>query len=484
MRAENNELRKLNVKSLLLFLLLLSLPATSRAQVTEARISVVSLSPPRVRVEGRLNTETTTWSFRNAYAGLLGLGERIERLSLADTQGADVPVRRLASGEYSAKHPAVAFRYEVSLDPPPIGAAAHVSWLDEAHGILMPGDLLPLPLARAKLSLTLPAEWRAVAVEEEVAAGLLDLDDAESSVLFIGRDVRLRHTSVQGMGVKLAVSGNWAFSDQEALETVVPILKEHAKTFGCAARERALVIIAPPPYPINAAQWSAETRGGTVLFLSGRSPSKVSALARLSVPLVHELFHLWVPNGLPLTGDYAWFYEGFTNYQALRVSQRLGFINFNDYLDALARAYDGYLFAREREPTSLLDASSRRWTGSNALVYHKGMVVAALYDLSLRSTSGGRRSLEDVYRELFRVARATTQGRDANAVALEVLERAAAGASFTLRLIKSTQPLDLGSELQRFGLEVSSAGGRTRITVARPLSGSQRDLLRQIGYNN
>jgi hypothetical protein len=473
-----------NSITLILFLAATAV-ATARAQTTEARISVVSLSPPRVRVEGSRSAATRVWSFRNAYAGLVGLGGRIENLSLSDGRGADVPVRKLAPGEYTAERDATKFSYEIRLDPPAsTGDAAHVSWLTQSRGALMPGDLLPLPLARARLSIGLPDAWKIASAEAASAAGVYDLADAESFVAFAGGDVRERATRVRGMELTVAFAGDWAFADEEAAAVVASIVKEHAKTFDGAPRKNALVVVAPFPRQSVASQWAAEARGGTVLYLSGRAPTKVSALARLGAPLAHELFHLWVPNGLQLAGDYDWFYEGFTNYQALRASQRLGELTFNDYLDALARTSDAYDALKGQDTVSLLEASSRRWTGSNALVYHKGMLVAALYDLSVRHATGGKRSLDDVYRALFRRALSGARGRDGNSVALEILEESPGGREFTDSFIRGVQKIDLVAELQPFGLRLDRTGGRSRVTVSNPLRGSQRDLLRQIGYNN
>ena len=80
----------------LFFILLLS-PAIL-AQPINARLSVVSLTPPRVRVEAERVGGTKVWSFRNAYAGIIGLGERIENLILYDVQGGEVAGRKLAQG--------------------------------------------------------------------------------------------------------------------------------------------------------------------------------------------------------------------------------------------------------------------------------------------------------------------------------------------------------------------------------------------------
>lgn len=469
----------------LILLLLATLFTTARAQTTEARISVVSLSPPRVRVEGSRSAATKVWSLRNSYAGIGGLGERIENLSLSDARGADVPVRKLAPGEYTAERDATKFIYELKLDPlTSSNDAAHVSWLTESRGALMPGDLLPLPLSRARLTFKLPIGWKIASSDEANAAGVYDLEDAESFVAFAGSDVRERALKVRGMELRVAFAGDWAFADEEAAGVIAAIVKEHAKTFDGVPRKSALVVVAPFPRRSISIQWAAETRGGTVLYLSGRAPSKVSALARLGAPLAHELFHLWVPNGLGLTGDYDWFYEGFTNYQAVRVSQRLGDLNFKDYLDALAHTSDAYDVLKAEDTVSLLEASSRRWTGSNTLVYHKGMLVAALYDLRLRTATGGKRSLDDVYRALFRRARSGSRGRDGNTVALEALEEMPGGRELTERFVRSAQKIDLAAELQPYGLRLDITGARSRVTVSGSLLSSQRDLLRQIGYNN
>lgn len=457
----------------------------AKAQFLNARISVVSLAPPRVRIEAEQANATKVWSFRNAYAGMIGLGERVENLTLFDAQGEEVAARKLASGEYEAARDATKVRYELKLNPPrETNDAAHISWLTATRGVLMLGDLLPLPLSRAKLSLTLPDNWKIATLETRNDSGQYELDNADSSVFFVGADVRVARTSVRGLKVTLATAGEWAFTDEAVVTVIRDVLTQHERAAGTVPRERALVVLAPFPQAADAARWNAETRGGTIVFLSGRVTSKVAGLARLSVPLAHELFHLWVPNALALDGDYDWFYEGFTVYQATRVSVELGYLTFQDYLDSLARAYDIYLAGREGDDLSLTEASARRWGGGGASVYQKGMLVAALYDLSVRQQSRGKRSLDDVYRLLFRGRRTGGEKRDGNAAVLAALNSVSGGSDFSKRYIESVNQLDLTTALDTFGLQlVRSEVRRTRITVNKSLSRAQRDLLRQIGYN-
>jgi hypothetical protein len=319
------------------------------AQAIEAEVKVSATSPPRVRVEGRRETATADWSFLNSYAGIAGLGGRVENFSLRDEGGEQVFVRPAGAGRFEAARPATRFAYDVKIEAPPgLQAAAHVSWLADDRGVLLPGDLLPLSTGKARLRVTLPDGWTVSTIERKGPGGeqkgptvSFEVDDPERSVFVCGRALRERRGRAGGVGYVLALTGQWAFGDAEAEESVSEILKLHAATAGTQPRGEALIALLPPPKPAGATQWGAETRGRTVTLISGQSSSKLAALAQLDGALSHELFHLWVPNALRLTGDYAWFYEGFTNYQALLVGMRRGQLTFRDYLNALGRAYDG-----------------------------------------------------------------------------------------------------------------------------------------------
>ena len=471
-------------------LLLVALNASSvPAQKLDARISILSLSPARVRVEGVRGRGTRAWSFRNIYASVINLGERIENLRLTDAGGADVAARKLAPGEYEAASAATGFSYEIKLEPPqPATDAAYVSWLTGERGFLMLGDLLPLPAdkkeaaAGATVRFIIPAGWKIATNERKRADGLFETTDAEQAVFYVGQDLRQKHERIGSMEFEFVTAGEWAFTDEDARSLAVNILKDHAEIVGGPARASAMLMLSPFPRPVGAERWSAETRGGTVMLLSGRSPSKTAALAQLSVPLTHELFHLWVPNGLALDGDYAWFYEGFTMYQAMRAGMRLRLLTFQDYLNALGRAFDIYASAKDSEKLSLLDASRRRWTGSTMLVYNKGMLVAFLYDLALRQRSGGKRSLDDVYRELFRHYQETGTAKDGNDVVIAALNAQIGGQEFTRRYVETASLIDLESAIAPFGLRLLRGGARTHVVVADSLNRDQRDLLRKFGY--
>jgi len=484
-RAHVKEARRrgpLRLSSVLAWLLCAVCVAS--AQSLDVKIRVVAASPARVRVEGRKSGGAVNWSFRNFYGEASGLAERVENFAVTDESGAVVAVNKLAPGEFKAAKSATHFSYDLKLEAPAfVSDAAHVSWLNADRGLLMPADFLPQPLAGAKVELNIPAGWSVSTVETKNADGTFDVSDTERAVFAVGRDLRERRWRVGGMTTTLAADGEWAFADEEAAGSADEILKIYEAITGGVPRQRALIVLFPLPQSAAGNLWSAETRGSTVVLLSGRVPSKLAAKAQLDGSLTHELFHLWVPNGLTLDGEYDWFYEGFTNYEALRVGMRRGQLTFQDYLNTLGREYDSYRAARGAKEISLPEASQRRWSGSTALVYHKGMLVAFLYDLTLMRETNGRQSLGDVYRELFRRYGQGGVRADGNRAVTDALGGMPGVRDFVARYVEGASEIVLDPLIENFGLRVEPGGARTHVGVAASPDRAQRELLRKLGYN-
>ena len=481
--AAVNERVRATLRLSIAFLCLLCLAHVASARALEVKITVASVNPARVRVEGRRDEASTAWSFLNTYAGATNLAERIENLTLYDESGATVVARKLAPGEFTTERPATRFAYELKLDPPAfVSDTSHVSWLAADHGLLMLGDILPLTQNGAQVELSLPVGWRASTVETNKAEGKFDVTDAARAVFLVGRNVAERRERVGGMTFTLATVGDWAFGEGEAADAATDILKNYAAMTGGVPSERAMLALVPLPQGAGNL-WNAETRGSTVVLASGRLPSKVAALAQLNGALTHELFHLWIPNGLALEGEYDWFYEGFTNYEALRVGMARGQLTFADFLNSIGQAFDNYKAARGAREISLVEASKRRWSNSAALVYHKGMLVALLYDLTLMRQSGGRSSLADVYRELFARHKRGGKNMDGNRAVVELLALRQGVGEFVAKYVEGETEIALAPLLEPFGLRIEPGGARTHVGVADSLERSQRELLRKLGYN-
>lgn len=460
------------------------------AQSEEVKVEILPESNAvRLEVSG---TPQKSWSFRDTYGGVIGLGRRVRKFQALDTPGARNSVRELAPGHFELGVSAASISYEVDLSPPIRPAdAALVSWLTRERGILRLSDLLPLrkeqpgSLARdVQLKISNPEGWAAYSGDEVTALHTYRFTDPDSAIIFVGKNLRRSVRTSSGNLFKLLTDGTWAFSDEEAMDTLLKVIRLNSEIGALPCTQVTLVLSTFPAGGAGANTWSAETRGCNVVLLMGQTPSRVGALAQLGNALTHETFHLWIPNGVALSGEYDWFYEGFTMYQSARAAVQLGLVTWPEFLNAIAQAYDGSLATTNAQ--SLIDASKQRWTTGTSTVYSKAMVVAFLYDLNLRNQTGGKRSLDDVYRRMLREhpRRSLTKqaGVDGNAATTSALRGELSSADFVERLISAPVSIDLKKELEPFGLRVEKLV-RTHISVGDDLSKRQRDLLKQLGYN-
>src|SRR5262249_55595444 len=378
----------------------------------------------------------------------------------------------------------------------------HRSWFDGVRGILMLADLLPelgdsnqklsagasgtLSLANSVRHLTvtldLPPGFTAYSSESLNGAGTFDVRDARNTLIFFGKALRVSRQVISDTTVEMITDGQWAFTDAEALTIISQVMKAHRETFGVMPANRAVVALMPLSAPVGAEKWSAETRGTSVTILLTPETVKSVALAQLSVPLTHELFHLWIPNGVNLSGAYDWFYEGFTVYQAARAGVRLGFLSFQDFRNAIARAYETYLMNPERDRWSLVDASARRWTTGQSIVYSKSMLVAVLYDLNLRYSSHRKYSVDDVYRAIVGKFAGVGSPLDGTGAVSQVLDERLPG--FTDSYVQKPAVIDLSATLAKFGLPLERFGSLNHITINESLTRQQRELLRDLGSND
>ena len=444
-----------------------------------SRVVVEVSGPPR-----------TSWSFHDSHAGVLGLGSRLERFLALNDAETEIPTRKLAPGQFDSTKPVSHIRYEVNLAPPlGVSDGARISWLNKQRGLLMLADLLPIisgkspPENAATVRFQAPEFWTVQSNEMEGSPAAVAVSDIDRAVFAVGINLRTSHLKESGMDFRMVTDGDWAFADSDVEGLLARILKSHREVFGAMPAKQGTLILFPFPGPAAASQWSAETRGATVTLLMGKLPSKIGALAQISTPLTHELFHLWVPNALTLEGEYDWFYEGFTVYQAARTAVRLDLLTFPEFLNSIARAYDA--LNPQTNSVSLIEAAGRRWTSGQSAVYSKSMVVAFLYDLRTRSASHGKKSLDNIYRAILQKHSSAVAGTvDGNQGVTQALAADEASEGFVQQFIKNPVTINLANELAPFGLQVETLGLRTRIGVSEKLNKQQRDLLRELGYND
>lgn len=454
-----------------------------RAQSLNVRISIPSTASARISVDVQLPNATKNLSFPNAYAGVLGLGGRIEAVKGIRDNGESVLLQNSAAGEFQSQENFSRFTYEVNLKEPPKPAQiSHVSSLTADRAVLMLADLLPQTSSDStsalstQIDIVAPRGWK-ITSNADYDGRQYSTDDPENALFMISPSVNEKRQKLAAskFDLDLVTSGKWPFSDSDAGKLIGRILAEYYRITRFELKRNTVVMVVPYPGEVGPESWTAETRGNAVVLVLGAKANRKRVLAQLGIVLSHELFHLWVPNSLKLQGDYDWFFEGFTLYQALRMDLHLGLISFDDFLDTIAHVYDSYRSAPGRDQLSLLEASERRWTTSSALVYDKGMLVAFLYDLSLRKLTDCKESLDDVYAELFRLP-ATGQS-SANETIIRILGRSEELKSMMRDYVENAVPVNLEPIISAYGIQLQSGPGATKLILDRKAGDSQRKLL-------
>lgn len=433
----------------------------------------------------------TALRFVDQFAGVANLSERVRALKVKDAAGAALPLELRGGGLYvflASKQP-VTINYEMhlaqALDP---GQQALVSSLGAEAAVLLPADLLPrvcaseeecdAPLSCARLRITAPAAWQLVTTET-LRGDHFELAEATRAVFFAGR-LRERAMKLGALNLRVALTGAWDFTDEQIFDAAVTIAREQAAMIGGAEAGDFLVALAPFPQPLTGLRSSAVTIGRSILLLLNPGGQPAPTFAHYRRHLAHELFHFYLPNAFQVRENFDWFWEGFTRYTALLTLLRLRLLTLQEYLDAVSAEYEAYAFNPLRAESSLIAASPEKFANlaNYELVYRKGMLVAALYDLELRWQSQGKLSVVDVMRNLYGdyVRRGRAVGND------EVLRELSRQGDFTRLIredIEGTRAIDLWARVKAYGLviELSSAPrGRGRLSPNTKLSARQRVL--------
>jgi hypothetical protein len=479
--------------ALFLALILGSAPlSVIRCQPQVDRVDVmIESGSRRASVKGSSPVSSRNLSFLGSIGGIGNLGTRVVDLQLFDASQKPVSYKKLIDGEFLAEEDFTLWSYGIDLTPPKNrSAAAHVSWLSDDVGILMAADLLPrraasrplmvnlVPAADARSGVQMPV----YTAEKNLKDNIFELENVDDAIFFLGKGWRSGKASKNQGSPRLLISGDWNFTDAEASEVVGEIYLEYKKIFGSEPPTDVLVSIAKFPNQTAPGEWQAETRGRNVTIISSDMPFKSQSVQRLHEQLRHELLHLWIPNMLNLSGNYDWFYEGFALYESLKLAVKLNRIRFEDFLDTLSRAHT--IDSAGSQRTSLVQMSANRFSGANTQVYARGMLVAFLCDLALLEQSKGKKSVEDILRELFARHRKPAASADGNSAVLALLKSNPSLLPVVENYIEGSRNLEWTSQLDGAGIEDSDTGPLTSLRVKEKLNGRQKALLDKLGYNN
>ena len=447
------------------------------AQDIKATIEFNANNPNTAIINGRFadqkfSSKNRNLSFVRSISGISDLGDRLSEVKLRDANGTNVQFITAVPGEYVADKTFINWNYKVDLNPlKQRSGVAHLSWINVDHGLLMLGDLLPIMETadrRTSAQITM--------IKPDNSRETISFDDVENAVVPYGSSFRKRTLQVGKTNVNLFVNGSWLFTDDEFGAFSKEIVSGYSEVFDNGPSE-INIAIARMPNATGHGIWEADTRGRNVTLLSSDMPFKTQSVQRLHEQLRHEIFHLWIPNGVNLSGRYDWFYEGFALYSSLKLAVAKNRIRFDDFLDTLSRAKE--IDRRQTNRVSLIEASRNRWNGSETYLYARGMITAFSTDVSLISSSKGKASVNDLVREIFQKHKYPSERIDGNAAIIAIFKQYPELVQIVEKFVNGSASVDWQNELSLAGLSENNG-----LTVASKLSGKQRDVLDALGYNN
>ncbi len=433
----------------------------------------------------------TAISFVDQFAGVDRLSERVHALKLTTASGEALPREIRGNGLYlfSAKPGGIKIGYEMklarALDPAQFALCSSVG-TDAA--VLMMADLLPRVCRGeqsceannpARLKIAVPNGWQLATIEHE-REGIFDLPDSSRAVFFLAK-FREQTTKLGAMNLRVAVAGEWNFSDEEVFPLAAAIAGQQAAMIGSREQGDFLVTIAPFPQPLTGLRSSAVTLGRTVVLMLNPNNDSAQTLKHFRRHLAHEMFHFYLPNAFVIRENFDWFWEGFTRYVALMTLAELRLIDLNEYLDAINAEYEAYLFNPSRAQLSLVAASPEKFASAASydLVYRKGMLVAALYDLELRWQSRATLNLANVMKALY-ANFAASKRAVGNQEVIRELSQPGDFARLIRDDIEGTREIDLAERVKSYGLKIElsvAMRGRPRLRAAIKLNDRQRAVL-------
>lgn len=480
---------KINLINATIILIIFLLNSPVFSQDIETKIKLISPDYSKLQIEGKFlenkNLIEKNWSFLQNYADAKNLGKKVTDLQLFDDSQNEINYKKFADGEFVSEQNAQRFSYKLDISVLQNATSnAHISWANKSQGILMLNDLFPKlngDKTSAKITFELPNDWKILTNEKGFNANTFLVEDLENAVFVIGKSWRKKEILLDKHRLSFVIFDKWQFEDKLAYEMAKEIFKEYAKLFGGIPFTNSQIVLMNFPIKTEINRWRAETRGTNITILSSQTLAPNLAKQRLHEQLRHEIFHLWIPNSLNLSGDYAWFYEGFAVYQALKTGVWLGQIRFDDFLNTLEQAY--FLTQKRNRRISLIEDSKMRWNGNISSVYAKGLLVAFLCEVAILRQSKGKKDLKTIFRRTYRKYSKNAEKTDANTSILKVLQQSKELDPIIKKYINGKEKFEWAKYLSALGIENIGNDINANLRLKSKLSGRQKTLLKKLGYN-
>jgi predicted metalloprotease with PDZ domain len=308
------------------------------------------------------------------------------------------------------------------------------SYLDETEAYLNPVSVLMNVSGRmqepVELSIMEPAGWRTVSpLHVQEATGSFVADDYHELVdspFLVSPDVEMLQFRTHGVTVDIAVQGDWDFDRDKLVADHRAIVDAQIDIMGVVPFERYLFMYHIMP---EQAGHGVEHKNATSIVLGPSSAMTMPADGEYADGMYraflgvasHELFHAWnverIRPAAMVPTDYSteqyttqmWIFEGITDYYGDVALYRAGLTTRDGFMNGLAGTISAFDGNPGRKVTSIAMSSFDSWTKQNDAppgtfysFYTAGKAMGVVLDMEVRGRTGGQKSLDDVFRYLYR----------------------------------------------------------------------------------
>jgi len=231
-----------------------------------------------------------------------------------------------------------------------------------------------------------PRGWRVVSASPETALNRFELSDHPARSAFGIGPYRVEDVD-KNAAVRAAIHSGWDVARSQVVNYAQQLVRVQTREFGPPPGDPTLMIFTPFPEsvrPTLGVRTAGMVWDRTLVLFAGASPSvpRDGAAVRelVAIFLGHELFHLYVPWGLPVTQPLSWLSEGWSEHVGRSSAVAANILSQGGADASLRDAYGRYGDMGGARAGSLQNAAE---SGEELrdLLYTRGELVFRILDL-------------------------------------------------------------------------------------------------------
>jgi hypothetical protein len=226
---------------------------------------------------------------------------------------------------------------------------------------------------------SIPDDWRVVSAAEELELGRFRLTAHPAQSVFAMGPYKVERVGHTGM--RAALHADWTVARSTLLNAASQLSRVLIRELGPPPGDPALLLFTPLPArarPTDGVRTAGMAWDRTLNLFAGTAPgvpqSNREIREMIAIFVGHEMFHLYVPWGLPITQELSWLSEGWAMHMGRTASLQARLLGRVGHQRALRNAYERYI-AMGGHRAGTLESASAGGEDIRELLYVRGELV-------------------------------------------------------------------------------------------------------------